>query len=70
MWLTTATGLAFHRARRQPLDHPAVDEHVQRDDGHGGDDRGGHELAPVEDIAVDQEIQADRHRDRRQSPRS
>ena len=22
MWLTTATGLAFHRARRQPLDHP------------------------------------------------
>src|SRR6266705_4232828 len=49
-----AVALAFHRACREPHDHPAVDEHVQRDHGHGSDDRGGHELAPVEDVAVDQ----------------
>src|SRR5678815_4202919 len=57
--------LALHRARREPLDHPTMDEHVERDHRHGGDDRGGHELAPVEDVAVDQQIETDRHRGRR-----
>src|SRR5713226_4851079 len=55
--------LALHRARDQPLHHPAVHEDVEGDDRDGGDDGRGHELAPVEDVAVDEEVEPHRHRD-------
>jgi hypothetical protein len=42
-----------------------VDEDVERDDRDGGDDGRGHQLAPVEDVAVDEEIEPHRHRDGR-----
>src|SRR5439155_1050042 len=56
--------LTIHRTRGEALHHPAVDEHVERDHGHRRDDRRRHELAPVEDVAVDQQIQTHRHRER------
>src|SRR5216683_7487357 len=55
--------LALHRAGDQPLHHPTVDEDVEGDHRDRGDHRGGHELAPVEDVTVDEQVEADRHRD-------
>jgi len=49
---------------REALDHPAVDEHVEYDHRECGDDRGGHELAPVEYIAVNEQVKTDRNNDR------
>src|SRR5204862_4611157 len=53
------------RARGEALHHPALDEDVERDDGDRGDDGGRHQLAPGEHVAVDQEVQPHRDRERR-----
>src|ERR1700730_17134385 len=55
--------LALHRPGDQPLHHPPMDEDVEGDHRDRGDHRGSHELAPVEDVTVDEQVEADRHRD-------
>src|SRR6267142_5901301 len=62
MMASSPESLALHRPCDQPLHHPAVDEHVEGDHRDRGDDGGGHELAPVEDVAVDEQVEAHRHR--------